>query len=69
MPTMENLRKLLDAAGFELRISARLKPIRDTHMRDDINRLLAMSPEDRLREVANISRFELEVRRALSRTT
>ena len=68
-PTTSGLRRLLDAAGFELRMEATVKPVFDSHMLLDIDRIRSMSPEDRLIEVANISRFETEVRRAVSGST
>ena len=33
------------------------KPLLDRQVLDDVPRVLALSPEDRLREVANLSRF------------
>jgi predicted transcriptional regulator len=62
-PTVETLTRLLAAAGFELRSELVVRPVVDTHMLDDVSRILAMSPEERLREVANISRFEAAARR------
>jgi transcriptional regulator with XRE-family HTH domain len=63
-PAAETLERLLDAAGFRLSVS--LVPLRKvaTHMLDDVARILAMTPEDRLREVANASRFIAAARRA-----
>ena len=68
-PTTSGLRRLLEAAGFDLRIEATIKPVVDSHMLSDIERILSMSPEDRLIEVANVSRFETEVRHELSSST
>ena len=62
-PAAENLERLLDAAGFHLSVSLVPRPAATTHMLDDVARILAMSPEDRLREVANASRFLSAARR------
>ena len=63
-PSTATLARLLAAAGFELR--AELTPIvvADTHMLDDVARILSLSPEERLIEVRNVSRFEAAARRA-----
>ncbi len=63
-PSTATLTRLLAAAGFELR--AELTPIvvGNTHMLDDVARILSLSPEERLREVRNVSRFETAARRA-----
>lgn len=62
-PGYRTLSRLLAAAGFEL--TARLEPvvIVDTHMIDDVERILALTPEERLLEVANMSRFQTAARR------
>lgn len=62
-PSSGTLGSLLAAAGFEL--TARLEPARtlDTHMLADVRRILKLTPEERLREVANLSRFEAAARR------
>lgn len=62
-PAAETLERLLDAAGFDLSVS--LVPHRRaiSHMLDDVARILAMAPEDRLREVANAGRFISAARR------
>jgi predicted transcriptional regulator len=62
-PGSSTLAKLLAAAGFEL--ISRLEPalIVDTHMMDDVGRILSLTPEERLREVANMSRFQTAARR------
>ena len=63
-PGTATLARLLAAAGFELR--ADLSPLAppDTHMLDDVARILALTPEERLQEVRNVSRFEAAARRA-----
>jgi transcriptional regulator with XRE-family HTH domain len=62
-PSSGTLARLLAAAGFEL--MARLEPFPtvDTHMLYDVERILRLTPEERLREVANLSRFEAAARR------
>ena len=61
-PSTATLARLLAAAGFELR--AELVPIAvaDPHVLDDVARILALTPEERLREVRNVSRFEAAAR-------
>lgn len=56
-PTWVTLQRLARAGGFEL--AAQLVPVvePETHMLDDVARILLLTPEDRLREVANLSRF------------
>ena len=63
-PSTATLARLLAAAGFELR--AELTPIgvADTHMLGDVPRILSLTPEERLLEVRNVSRFEASARRA-----
>jgi predicted transcriptional regulator len=62
-PGSGTLSRLLTAAGFEL--ITRLEPalIVDTHMMDDVGRILRLTPEERLQEVANMSRFQTAARR------
>ena len=62
-PAAGNLERLLDAAGFRVSISLVPKERASTHMLDDVARILAMTPEERLLEVANASRFLSAARR------
>lgn len=62
-PGVETLTRLLEAAGFEWRGELALRGVADTHMLEDVPRILALTPEERLEEVANLSRFEAAVRR------
>ncbi|MFV1986065.1 MAG: multiprotein-bridging factor 1 family protein [Gemmatimonadota bacterium] len=62
-PGWSTLGRLLGAAGFELSGDLRLRPTADSHMLDDVDRILRLSPEQRLAEVANLSRFEAAARR------
>ena len=61
-PSWSTLERLLKAAGFSL--SAGLRRIGvDPQLLDDVPRILALSPEERLREVAQVSRFLSAARR------
>jgi len=61
-PSWSTLARLLKAAGFSL--SAGLRRISvDPQLLDDVPRILALSPEQRLREVAQVSRFLSAARR------
>ncbi len=56
-PTWDTLSRLLAAAGFELRASVALRPVKRSHMLDDVPRILRLTPEGRLIELRNASRF------------
>lgn len=59
---MATLRRLLKAAGF--RLEAGLKRIDvDPALLDDVARILRLTPEERLREVGNVSQFIAAARR------
>jgi transcriptional regulator with XRE-family HTH domain len=61
-PSWATLSRLLKAAGFAL--SAGLRRVHvDPQVLDDVPRILALSPEDRLREVAQVSQFLSTARR------
>ena len=61
-PSWSTLARLLKAAGF--RLSADLRRISiDPQLLDDVPRILALSPEQRLLEVAQVSRFLSAARR------
>jgi hypothetical protein len=63
IPSVETLDRLLAAAGFELRRTLELKPVVNSHMLEDSARILRLSPLERLREIANVSRFLVGARR------
>jgi len=63
-PSTATLTRLLAAAGFELRAELTPMAVADTHMLDDVGRILALTPEERLLEARNVSRFEAAARRA-----
>jgi ribosome-binding protein aMBF1 (putative translation factor) len=56
-PGVDTLERLLATAGFELHVELVLRPVVDSHMLDDAARILRLTPEQRLREVANVDRF------------
>lgn len=57
-PGSETLGRLLSAAGYEIRCELAPAPVVDSHMLREVERILALSPEERLIEVRNLSRFE-----------
>ena len=61
-PSWSTLARLLKAAGFSLSVDLRRINI-DPQLLDDVPRILALSPEQRLREVAQVSRFLSAARR------
>lgn len=62
-PSWETLTRLIAAAGFDLSVELDLQPVPQSHMLRDVKRILALTPEARLREVANFSRFASQARR------
>ena len=62
-PRWETLVGLVRAAGFELRAELAPMPAVDTHMLSEVSRILSLSPEDRIREVAAASRFVVNAKR------
>ena len=62
-PTAGTLERLLAAAGFELRAELRPAAVLDPTLLEDLPRVLALTPEQRLEEVRNVSRFVAEARR------
>ncbi len=63
-PTWETLNRIVKAAGFDLDVELALKPVLDSHMLRDIDRILSLSPEARLEELAKVSEFVVRARRA-----
>jgi len=61
-PSWSTLARLLKAAGFSLTTALRRISV-DPQLLDDVPRILALSPEERLREVAQVSRFISAARR------
>lgn len=62
-PGGRTLRRLIEACGFEVRAGLELAPVAETHMLADVARILGLTAEERLLEVANLSRFEKAARR------
>ena len=62
-PSSHTLASLLEAAGFELRVLLEPAVSVYTHMLEDVERILSLTPEERLQEVANLSRFEAAAKR------
>ena len=63
-PGWTTLLRLLAGAGFELAVALEPRPTLDRQELDDVARILALTPEERLREVANLSRFLSVAKRA-----
>ncbi len=63
-PGSVTLARLLAAAGFELDANLTPLPVSGTYMLEDVARILALTPEQRLLEVRNVSRFAAAARRA-----
>jgi predicted transcriptional regulator len=62
-PRVSTLVRLVAAAGLEVRGALVPRIVVDTHMLDDIPRILRLTPEERLLEAANLSRLETAARR------
>lgn len=62
-PSWKTLSRLINATGYELHVHARKKPVLDRSELDDIPRILRLTPEERLLEVAQVSRFVTSARR------
>ena len=63
-PGAELLERLLREAGFGLRVELRPSRQAGNHMLADVARILRLTPEERLIEVRNASRFIAAARRA-----
>ena len=61
-PSWDTLVRLLRAAGHTLRASLERNTV-DKALLDDVPRILRLTPEERLEEVAAVSRFISEARR------
>jgi transcriptional regulator with XRE-family HTH domain len=62
-PTWETLVRLLGAAGFELESGVRIAAPSQPSGLDDVARILALTPEQRLDELRNLSRLVAGARR------
>jgi predicted transcriptional regulator len=56
-PSWATLTRLIAAAGFSLHSELTLSPTPDSHMLQDVARILSLTPEDRLAEVRNVNTF------------
>lgn len=56
-PSWETLTRLIAAAGFSLHAELILSPAPDSHMLQDVARILSLTPEERLAEVRNVDTF------------
>lgn len=63
-PSWNTLMRLLRASGHSLNPVLERSPAIDRSILDDVPRILGMTPEQRLEEVAEVSRFFSEARRA-----
>ena len=63
-PGAATLERLLAETGFELELTLRPRRPKPSHMLADVARILCLTPEQRLREVANAARFVAAARRA-----
>ena len=62
-PTWDTLARLVAAAGFDLDLDITIAPVAGSHMLADVPRILGLSPENRLRELANLDRLVQGARR------
>ncbi len=62
-PTWETLSRLLAAAGFDLDARLAVRPVVGSHMLGDVARILRLTPEQRLEEIANAGRLVIAARR------
>jgi transcriptional regulator with XRE-family HTH domain len=62
-PSWQTLSRLLEAAGFELDVTLRPVSPELSHMLEDVPRILRLTPEQRLIELRNTSRFLSAARR------
>lgn len=63
VPSISTLNRLLAASGFEANVELVIKPVENSHMLNDVSRILKLTPEQRLQEVANVDRFLKEAKR------
>jgi transcriptional regulator with XRE-family HTH domain len=63
IPSWDTLMRLLKASGHTLHASLERSTV-DPSILEDVSRILRLTPEQRLEEVAAVSRFVSEARRA-----
>ncbi|HEY7219836.1 MAG TPA: helix-turn-helix transcriptional regulator [Candidatus Binatia bacterium] len=62
-PSWETLTRLIAAAGFSLHSELTLSSTPDSHMLQDVARILSLTAEERLAEVRNVNTFLAAARR------
>ncbi len=62
-PTWDTLQRLLAAVDLEIHAAVEARVVVGSHMLDDVPRILSLTPEQRLEELKNFSRFLYEARR------
>lgn len=62
-PSWATLTRLIAAAGFSLHAELTLRPTADSHMLQDVARILGLTPEERLAEIRNVDNFLAAARR------
>jgi transcriptional regulator with XRE-family HTH domain len=62
-PTLSTLNRLLTALGLELRAEVTPRAEPDESVLEDVRRVLSLTPEERLLEVRNVTRFLAAARR------
>ena len=62
-PTWDTLQRLLAAVDLEIHAAVEPRVVVGSHMLDDVPRILSLTPEQRLEELKNFSRFLYEARR------
>jgi len=62
-PSWDTLMRLMRASGHRLRATIERIPVVDRSLLEDVPRILRMTPEQRLEEVAQVSRFVAEAKR------
>lgn len=62
-PSTKMLKHLINATGFEIQTELVVKPVEESHMLGDVSRILKLTPEQRLQEVANVDHFLKTVKR------
>jgi transcriptional regulator with XRE-family HTH domain len=62
-PSWQTLKRLIAAAGFSLHGELALRSTPDSHMLQDVARILSLTPEERLAEIRNVSTFLAATRR------
>ena len=61
-PTVATLEHLIRTCGFVLDAQLAPDPVQDPHLLTEVNRILALTPEQRFDELANASRFMIALR-------